>query len=51
MSYPFATTLLFHKEQTPQYDKVLHINTFDMTMIQVNKGGVKKSTNFYALFG
>ena len=44
MSYPFVTTLLFHKEQTPQYDKALQINRFQITMNQVKKGGVKTST-------
>ena len=44
MIYPFVTTLLFHKEHTPQYDNALHINKFEMTMNQVKKGGVKTST-------
>ena len=44
MSYPFLTTLLFHKEQSPQYNKALNINTFEITMLQVKKGGVKFST-------
>ena len=44
MTYPFVTTLLFHKEQTPQYDNALQINRFQITMNQVKKGGVKTST-------
>jgi hypothetical protein len=44
MIYPFVTTLLFHKEQTPLYDNALQINKFEITMNQVKKVGVKIST-------